>query len=73
MKLLKPELSLTRNIYIEEQANTTFQAYQSHQIDMALLFGAERDLAEKEMLEVLEFEIALANVSLLNCGESFKL
>lgn len=31
---------------------------------MAVLYGAERQRAEKEMRDVLELEFALANVSL---------
>lgn len=32
-------------------------------VSMAVALGAEKDNAEKEMLEALNFEIALANVS----------
>jgi neprilysin len=39
------------------------KAYHAYQVDMAVLYGAERELAEKDMRDALEFEIALANVS----------
>lgn len=39
-------------------------AYHKYQVDMAVLFGADQKRAEEEMQEVLNFEIALANVSL---------
>jgi hypothetical protein len=39
------------------------QAYHAYQVDMAVLYGADRSRAEKEMREVLDFEFALANVS----------
>lgn len=42
--------------------NPIVDAYHSYQVDMAELYGADRDRAEKEMREVLEFEFALANV-----------
>lgn len=56
-------MPLSRKHYIELQENVTFQAYHRHQVNMALLFGAERDQAENDMMDVLEFEVALANVS----------
>lgn len=33
-------------------------------VDVAVIFGAERNRAEQEMKESLEFEIQLANVSI---------
>ena len=42
--------------------NTIVQAYHSYQVDMAVLYGADKSRAEKEMKDVLEFEFALANV-----------
>jgi len=44
--------------------NTIVAAYHSYQVDMAVLYGADRQRAEKDMKDVLEFEFALANVSL---------
>lgn len=38
------------------------KAYLSYQVDIAVLFGAKRENAEKEMMDALEFEIGLANV-----------
>jgi neprilysin len=37
-------------------------AYLNYQIDIAVLFGAEKERAEKEMMDALEFEIGLAKV-----------
>lgn len=39
------------------------KAYYEYMVDIAVIYGAERDRAERELLESLEFEIALANVS----------
>lgn len=42
--------------------DTNVQAYLEFMIDVAVIFGANRTRAEKEMTDVLEFEIELANV-----------
>lgn len=39
-------------------------AYHSFQVDMAVLYGAERERAEKDMKEALDFETGLAKVTL---------
>ncbi|CRL07419.1 CLUMA_CG020392, isoform A [Clunio marinus] len=39
-------------------------AYHSFQVDMAVLYGADRKHAEEQMREALEFEFGLANISL---------
>lgn len=44
--------------------NPVVSAYHKFQVDMAVLYGADQQRAEKEMKEALDFEIALANVSL---------
>lgn len=54
---------LSREYLINGMNNTIVQAYFSYMVDMAVLFGANRNNAEKEMRESLDFEIALANVS----------
>lgn len=40
-------------------------AYHKFQVDMAVLYGADQQRAEKEMLEAFNFEVGLANVSSL--------
>ncbi|CAO1406059.1 unnamed protein product [Diamesa serratosioi] len=62
----QPTLVLSRDILLKGLSNTIVQAYYSYQVDMAVLYGADKSCAEKEMKEVLEFEIALANISLPN-------
>lgn len=42
---------------------TLVKAYYEYMVDLAVLFGAKRDAAETELLQSLEFEMALANVS----------
>lgn len=41
---------------------TVVKAYYQYMVDTAVLFGAEKTRAEKEMMDALQFEIALANV-----------
>lgn len=55
-------LGLSREYLIKGLDNPIVKAYHSYQVDMAVLYGADRNRAEKEMKEVLEFEFALANV-----------
>lgn len=47
------------------------RAYHDYQVDLAILFGADPTRAAVEMLEALNFEIDLANVTLstasINC------
>ena len=42
--------------------NPIVQAYHAYQVDMAVLYGADKSRAEKEMRDVLDLEFALANV-----------
>lgn len=53
---------MSREFLIKGKENKLVQAYHSYQVDTAVLYGAEREDAEKEMGEVLDFEISLANV-----------
>lgn len=39
------------------------QAYLQYQIRLALLLGADKERAEKELTEVVKMEIQIANVS----------
>lgn len=43
--------------------DTTSRAYHEYLVDLAVAFGAEKDRAEKEMYDVLQFQVDLANVS----------
>ena len=40
------------------------QAYFDYMKDVALLLGAEKSSVDTEMLEVIKFEIQIANISL---------
>lgn len=38
------------------------KAYYEYMVDIAVIYGAERSRAERELMESLEFEMKLANV-----------
>lgn len=41
------------------------KAYYEYMVDVAVIYGADRNLATKELKESLEFELKLANVRFL--------
>ena len=62
LQIDQPNLGLNREYLIEGLENKVVQAYHSYQVDLAVLYGADPKNAENQMMEVLEFEFALANV-----------
>lgn len=58
-------LSVSREYLTKGLSNEIVKAYYNYMIDIAVIFGADRDRAEKELKESLEFEIKLANVGIL--------
>lgn len=56
-------MGLNREYLIEKFEEPFVVAYHEYQVDLAVLFGAERTRAETEMAEVLEFEFELAEVT----------
>lgn len=56
-------LGLNREYLINGMDDKIVSAYYSYMVDMAVIFGASRSSAEKELKDSLDFEIALANVS----------
>lgn len=59
----QPSLGLTREFLVKGLDEPRVKAYHSFQVDMAVLYGADRKEAESDMKDVLDFEIAFANVS----------
>ncbi|KRT83251.1 Peptidase [Oryctes borbonicus] len=59
----QPFLVLSREALIQGIANELVQAYYSYMADIAVIFGAERGRAYNEMLNVVNFESKLANIS----------
>lgn len=56
-------LSLSREYLLKGLDEKLVQAYYQYMVDIAVLFGADKIDAEKELKESLFFEIKLANVS----------
>lgn len=56
-------LALEREFLIKGFEEKNVKAYYEFMVDNAVIFGASRERAEKELLESLEFETRLANVS----------
>lgn len=56
-------LGLSREYLIQGIENKYVQAYVDFMVDNAVIFGANRTKAREELLQSLEFETKLANVS----------
>lgn len=59
----EPTLGLSREFILRGLNDSVVQAYYDYMVDMAVIFGADRELAKKEYLDVLELETTIANVS----------
>ena len=64
MDLDQPSLGMSREYLMKGLEDSDIQAYFTYMKDVAMLLGASQDQAEKEMLEVIKFEIDVANISL---------
>lgn len=58
----EPTLGLTREFLLRGIDDSVVQAYYDYMVDMAVIFGADEDSVKDELLDVLTFEIKLANV-----------
>lgn len=59
----QPDLGLSQVFLLKGLENSVVSGYHSFQVDMAVLYGADKKRAEDEMKEALDFEIELAKVS----------
>jgi neprilysin len=57
-------LGLGREYLVKGHDDPIVKAYYSYMVDMAVLYGADRSRAEIELIDSLNFEMTLANVSL---------
>ncbi|XP_055373967.1 neprilysin-2 [Condylostylus longicornis] len=62
----QPSLGLSREYLIKGFGDPLVDAYYKYMIDIAVIFGADREKATEELKESIEFEMALANISLSN-------
>lgn len=56
-------LGLRREFLTKGLDDKLVRAYYEYMVDIAVLFGADKSRATKELRESLEFEMKLANVS----------
>ena len=64
LKIDQPNLGLSREYLMEGKEAKSVKAYLSYMVDIAVLLGADQDMAEKEMAKVLDLEIQVAEISL---------
>lgn len=53
---------MSREYLTKGLSDRIVKAYYEYMVDVAVIYGAERSRAERELLDSLNFEIALANV-----------
>lgn len=61
-QLDEPTLGVSRQFLTSGIDDEVVQAYYAYMVDMAVIFGAKKEIAKKELLDSLKFEITLANV-----------
>ncbi|KAJ8668211.1 hypothetical protein QAD02_009874 [Eretmocerus hayati] len=59
-------LGLSNRYLKKGMKNKIVEAYSNYMVDIAVMLGADKDRAESELLESLQFEIKLASISLLD-------
>ncbi|XP_026818640.1 neprilysin-2-like [Rhopalosiphum maidis] len=64
ISLDEPVLGLNSQYLINGTDNKLVDAYYRYMVDIAVLFGADRQSAAKELKESLDFEISLAKISM---------
>lgn len=62
----QPSLPISREVLIKGFEDKIVQAYYKYQNELAVLLGADKKRAEKEMKDVVNFEIALAKVGFVH-------
>lgn len=64
-QLDQASLGLSREYLIKGLDDKLVDAYYKYMVDIAVLYGANKERAAKELKDSLEFEIGLANVSII--------
>lgn len=57
-----PKFGLGPDFLLRGQEDELIKNYKKYMIDIAVLLGAKREYADKELTESLDFEIKLVNV-----------
>jgi hypothetical protein len=69
LQLDQASLGLSREYLIKGFSEKLVDAYYKYLVDIAVILGANRDRAVKEIHESVEFEMKLANVSVCSLLE----
>ena len=64
MSLDQPGLGMSREYLMKGLEDGDVQAYFTYMKDVALLLGASQEAVDTELLEVIMFEMSIANISL---------
>lgn len=56
-------MGLSREYLSKGLEDKIVKAYYEYMVDIAVIYGANRNRAEKELMDSLKFEMKLANVS----------
>merc|ERR1719370_1749364 len=64
LKIDQPNLGLSREYLMEGKEAKSVIAYLNFMVDIAVLLGADQTLAEKDMSEVLDLELQVAEILL---------
>ena len=72
MQLDQTQLGMpSRDYYLKGRKDRTLQTYQDFAISVAITLGADETRARKEIVEMVDFEITLANVSIYDIFIAF--
>lgn len=66
LDLDQPEFGLRMEFLVRGIEDTNVKAYYDFMVDAAVIFGANKSDAERELLDSLKFEIELAKVGILS-------
>merc|ERR1719336_1677429 len=64
LDLDQPGLGMSREYLMKGLEDADVQAYFTYMKDVALLLGASQEAVDTELLEVIKFEMSIANISL---------
>lgn len=59
-------MGLSREYLTKGHDDKIVKAYYRYMVDVAVIYGADRNAAESELMDALNFEMALANVNITN-------
>lgn len=63
VQISEPSLTLRREYFAKGLNNTIVMEYYKYMVDVAVILGANKSFAEKEMKDALLFEMALSNIT----------